>query len=220
MNEPDRTARVHGVYALADTSLLTADQLLPRVESSLTGGVAMVQYRDKSHDGARRYDEAKALRDLCWHYRAVFIVNDDIELAERVGADGVHLGRDDASPAVARERLGPDALIGATCYNQLDPAAPALAAGADHVAFGRFFPSHTKPGEIFASLDLLRTARATLGCPVVCIGGIRADNAAPLVAAGADAVVVGHGLFGPGVDSEAAARTLVALWHTPDARNP
>jgi len=215
MNEPDRTTRVHGVYALADTSLLAAEQLLPRVESALIGGVAMVQYRDKSHDGARRYDEAKALRDLCWRHRAVFIVNDDIDLAERVGADGVHLGRDDASPAVARERLGPDALIGATCYNQIELAAPALAAGADHVAFGRFFPSHTKPGEIFASLDLLRTARATLGCPVVCIGGIRADNAAPLVAAGADAVVVGHGLFGPGVDSEAAARALAALWHTP-----
>ena len=178
MNEPDRTTRVHGVYALADTSLLAAEQLLPRVESALIGGVAMVQYRDKSHDGARRYDEAKAMRDLCRHYRAVFIVNDDIDLAERVGADGVHLGRDDASPAVARERLGPDALIGATCYNQIELAAPALAAGADHVAFGRFFASHTKPGEIYASLDLLRAARSTLDCPIVCIGGIRADNAA------------------------------------------
>lgn len=213
MNEPDRTARVHGVYALADTSLLAAEQLLPRVESALTGGVAMVQYRDKSHDGARRYDEAKALRDLCRHYRAVFIVNDDIELAERVGADGVHLGRDDASPALARERLGPHALIGATCYNQIELAAPALADGADHVAFGRFFASHTKPGEIYASLDLLRAARSTLDCPIVCIGGIRADNAAPLVAAGANAIVVGHGLFGPGVDTDAAARALAALWH-------
>jgi thiamine-phosphate pyrophosphorylase len=115
---------------------------------------------------------------------------------------------------LARERLGPQALIGATCYNQLELAAPALAAGADHVAFGRFFASHTKPGETYASLDLLRTARSTLDCPIVCIGGIRADNAAPLVVAGADALVVGHGLFGRDVDSESAARALAALWHT------
>lgn len=220
MTEPDRPARLRGVYALADTSLLAPDQLLPRVESALVGGVAIVQYRDKSHDGARRYDEAKALRDLCWHYRAVFIVNDDVELAQRVGADGVHLGRDDVSPALARERLGPDALIGATCYNQIELAAPALAAGADHVAFGRFFASHTKPGEIYASLDLLRAARSALDCPIVCIGGIRVDNAAPLVAAGADAIVVGHALFGPHVDTESAARALAALWHRPDTRTP
>ena len=94
-------------------------------------------------------------------------------------------------------------------------AAPALLAGADHVAFGRFFPSTTKPGEVYASLDLLRAARATLRCPIVCIGGIGVDNAAPLVAAGADALAVGSALFGPGVDSEAAARALAALWDEP-----
>lgn len=214
MNPPDRQPRVRGVYALADTSLLAADQLLPRVESALVGGAATVQYRDKSRDGARRDAEATALRELCRRYRAVFIVNDDVDLAQRVGADGVHLGRDDASPALARERLGPQALIGATCYNRIELAGPALAAGADHVAFGRFFASHTKPGEIYASLDLLRTARSALACPIVCIGGIRADNAAPLVAAGADAIAVGHGLFGPDIDTESAARALAALWPT------
>lgn len=203
---------ISGVYALADTSLLQGAELLARVEAALEGGVGVVQYRDKSTDTVRRQREAHALRALCDIYRVVFIVNDDVELAFAVGADGVHLGRDDRSPGPARARLGPDAFIGATCYNQPELAPRALGAGADHVAFGRFFPSSTKPGEIYASLDLLRTSRATLACPIVCIGGIRVDNARPLVEAGAHALAVGNALFGPGVDSEAAARALAALW--------
>lgn len=212
MNASERSPAIRGVYALADTSLLRGAALPERVAAALRGGAAVVQYRDKSHDAARRYEEARALRALCRRHCAAFIVNDDVDLAERVHANGVHLGRDDPSPALARARLGPRALIGVTCYNQLDLAAPALAAGADHVAFGRFFPSRTKPGEIYADLDLLRVARKALGCPIVCIGGIDADNAAPLVAAGADALAVGSALFAPGVDSEAAARALAVLW--------
>ncbi len=207
-----RRPAIHGVYALADTSLLAGAELLARVEAALRGGVAVVQYRDKSVDSSRRLAEAQALRALCVRHGAAFIVNDDVDLALAVGADGVHLGRDDASPALARVRLGPNALIGATCYDRLERAPAALTAGADHVAFGRFFPSSTKPGEIYASLDLLRAARASLSCPIVCIGGIRADNAAPLLAAGAHALAVGSALFGPGVDSEAAARALTTLW--------
>ncbi|MFZ5492720.1 MAG: thiamine phosphate synthase [Pseudomonadota bacterium] len=214
MSIPERPLPIRGVYALADTSLLRGGELLARVAAALRGGVRLVQYRDKSADAARRRDEASALRALCRAHGAAFIVNDDIELARGVDADGVHLGRDDGSPARARARLGQRALIGATCYNRLDLAAPALAEGADHVAFGRFFPSSTKPGEIYASVDLLRAARARLPCPIVCIGGIGPDNAAPLVAAGADALAVGSALFGPGVDSEAAARALAALWGT------
>ena len=206
---------IRGVYALADTSLLTGAELIARVEAALRGGVAVVQYRDKSADASRRLAEAGALRALCGRHGAAFIVNDDVDLALRVGADGVHLGRDDPSPALARVRLGPAALIGATCYDRLELAPAALAAGADHVAFGRFFPSSTKPGEIYASLDLLRAARASLSCPIVCIGGIRADNAAALVAAGADALAVGSALFGPGVDTEAAARALADLCKNP-----
>ena len=209
---PNRQPAMRGVYALADTSLLVGAELMARVEAALRGGVAVVQYRDKSADSSRRLTEAQMLRALCSRYGAAFIVNDDVDLALASGADGVHLGRDDASPALARVRLGPHALIGATCYDRLELAPAALAAGADHVAFGRFFPSSTKPGAIYASLDLLRAARASLSCPIVCIGGIRADNAAPLLATGADALVVGGALFGPGVDSEAAARALAALW--------
>ncbi len=211
-NETTHHPAIRGVYALADTSLLAGAELMARVQAALRGGVAVVQYRDKSADPARRLAEAQALRALCGRYGAAFIVNDDVDLALAVGADGVHLGRDDPSPALARVRLGSKALIGATCYDRLELAPAALALGADHVAFGRFFPSSTKPGEIYASLDLLRAARASLTCPIVCIGGIHADNAHPLVQAGADALVVGGALFGPGVDSEAAARALAALW--------
>jgi thiamine-phosphate pyrophosphorylase len=203
---------IRGVYALADTSLLQGAELLARVEAALRGGVGVVQYRDKSTDPERRQREALALRELCDTYGVAFIVNDDLDLALAVGADGIHLGRDDLTPAQARTRLGPTALIGATCYNQPELALVALAAGADHVAFGRFFPSSTKPGEIYASLDLLRALRAALSCPIACIGGIRVDNARPLVEAGADALAVGSALFGPGVDSESAARALAALW--------
>lgn len=210
--EPSRQPTIRGVYALADTSLLASAELIARVEAALRGGVAVVQYRDKSVDSARRLTEAQVLRALCGRYGATFVVNDDVDLALAVGADGVHLGRDDPSPALARVRLGPKARIGATCYDRLELAPAALALGADHVAFGRFFPSSTKPGEIYASLDLLRAARASLSCPIVCIGGIRADNAAPLLAAGADALAVGNALFGPGVDTEAAARALAAFW--------
>jgi len=213
--EPSRHPTIRGVYALADTSLLAGAELITRVEAALRGGVAVVQYRDKSVDSSRRLAEAGALRALCARHGAAFIVNDDVDLALSVDADGVHLGRDDPSPALARVRLGPRALIGATCYDRLELAPAALAAGADHVAFGRFFPSSTKPGEIYASHDLLRAARASLSCPIVCIGGIRADNAAPLVAAGADALAVGSALFGSGVDTEAAARALATLWKTP-----
>jgi len=209
---PNRQAAIRGVYALADTSLLAGAELAARVDAALRGGVAVVQYRDKSVDVSRRLMEAHELRALCSRYGAAFIVNDDVDLALAVGADGVHLGRGDVSPALARVRLGPAALIGATCYDRLELAPAALAAGADHVAFGRFFPSSTKPGQIYASLELLRAARASLRCPIVCIGGIRADNAAPLLAAGADALVVGSALFGPGVDSESAACALAALW--------
>lgn len=203
---------IRGVYALADTSLLRGAEIMERIKAALRGGVGVVQYRDKSTDSARRRHEAQAVRDLCGIHGAVFIVNDDVDLAVAVNADGVHLGRYDLSLRVARARLGPDAFIGATCYNQLELAPAAIAAGADHVAFGRFFPSSTKPGEIYASLDLLRAARVALACPIVCIGGIRAENARPLVDAGADALAAGSALFGPGVDSEVAARALAALW--------
>jgi thiamine-phosphate pyrophosphorylase len=141
------------------------------------------------------------------------IVNDDIELARIVGADGVHLGRDDASIDAARAVLGAGALIGVSCYDDLSRALTAERAGASYVAFGSFFASEVKPGAVRAPIDLLRRARMALALPIVAIGGITADNAAQLVASGADAVAVISALF-HAADSRAAAHAFAAALAT------
>ncbi|MEO6687903.1 MAG: thiamine phosphate synthase [Dokdonella sp.] len=187
-----RPARVRGLYAITDGP---RDDLLEVCMAALAGGAAILQYRDKTADSARRLREAMALQALCARHGAVLIVNDDIELAHAVGAAGVHLGEDDASLATARERLGAAAIIGVSCYDSIERARQFAAAGADYLAFGAFFASPTKPQARRATLPLLRAAKA-LGKPLVAIGGITPDNAPDLIDAGADAVAVITALFG------------------------
>jgi thiamine-phosphate pyrophosphorylase len=155
--------------------------------------------------------QALALARLHAARGALLIVNDDPALAANVGADGVHLGEDDASIMSARELLGPDRIIGVSCYNDFDRARAAVDAGADYVAFGSFFPSSTKPSARRADLELLRRARS-LDVPVVAIGGIDADNARTLIDAGADAVAVITAVFlhDDPADVRAAAESIVA----------
>lgn len=194
-----------GLYAITDSILLADSRLLSAVEAALQGGVAVLQYRDKSTEAPRRRAEAEALLLLCRRYRVPLLINDDVELALAVGADGVHLGRGDAALAAARARLGPAAIIGATCHDSLAFAAEAVAAGADYLAFGAFYPSATKPGAQAAPVTVLSAARA-LGRPVVAIGGITVDNAPPLLRAGADFVaVISHVWAAPDI-TQAAAR--------------
>ncbi|MFO7641682.1 MAG: thiamine phosphate synthase [Candidatus Competibacteraceae bacterium] len=201
-----------GLYAITDAALLPEDpRLIVAVERAMMGGARLIQYRDKSADAARRLARARALSTLCQRYEIPLIVNDDVELAVAVGAAGVHIGRDDPDLASARARLGETALIGVSCYDRLDLALAAERAGADHVAFGAFFPSPTKPTEIRASVDLLRKARAALRIPIVAIGGITPDNAPLLLEAGADALAVVSGVFGQ-PDIQAAARRYAALF--------
>lgn len=201
-----------GLYAITDAVLLPEDpRLIVAVERAMMGGARLIQYRDKSADAARRLAQARALNALCQRYEIPLIVNDDVELAVAVGAAGVHIGRDDPDLASARARLGETALIGVSCYDQLDLALAAERAGADHVAFGAFFPSPTKPTEIRASFDLLKKARAALRIPIVAIGGITPDNAPLLLEAGADALAVVSGVFGQ-PDIQAAARRYAALF--------
>ena len=188
--------RLHGLYGLTDATLMPTDQaMLEQVEAALKGGMRLLQYRDKSSDGERRLRQARALLDLCRAYDCPLLINDDVELAHASGADGVHLGQQDGSVAAARDHLGARALIGQTCHNRIDLALQAVQQGADHVAFGAFFPSRTKPGASLAPLSLLQQAKAQLDVPVVAIGGISVDNAASVVAAGADLVAVVHALF-------------------------
>lgn len=191
-----------GLYAVTDGP---RPDLLDAAAAALRGGAVMLQYRDKSGDAQRRRDEASALLALCREGGALLVINDDVELALAVGARAVHLGEDDTGVAQARARLGPDAVIGVSCYDDLARARGLAAAGADYLAFGAFFPSPTKPAARRADLELLRDS-ASLGLPRVAIGGISADNAAPLVAAGADYLAVISAVFGADDIAAAAAR--------------
>ena len=189
-----KDAKLRGLYAITDSKLLADGRLLPYAEAALAGGARLLQYRDKSDDDRRRLREAQALRDLCERHGAQLIINDDAELAARLGA-GLHLGQDDGSLSVARALLGPRAIIGATCHARLELAEEAVAQGASYVAFGRFFDSNTKPGAPAATPAMLEQARQRFSLPIVVIGGVTLDNAPDLIARGASLVAVVHALF-------------------------
>lgn len=201
-----------GLYAIADTQYLDDARLLSAVGEAIAGGARVIQYRDKSHDLPARLAQAKKIAALCRQNGALFIVNDNVELAKQAAADGVHLGREDASLAQARAQLGPEAIIGVSCYNELARAVKAEAEGADYVAFGSFFPSRTKPQAVRAGLELLCEAKQKLHIPVVAIGGITPENGAHLLAAGADALAVIAGVFGQ-TDVRAAAERYTRLFN-------
>lgn len=170
-----------GLYAITDQVLTRDRGLLACVKQVLDAGTAIVQYRDKTASGAQLRERAETLLELCRQYNVPLIVNDDVQLALAIGADGVHVGRDDDAVANARAILGPTAIVGASCYHQLSLAQRAVDDGATYVAFGRFFISKTKPGQALADLNLLMQARQQLAVPIAAIGGISADNGRSLV---------------------------------------
>ena len=184
------------LYAITDSQLTPGDALFTSVAATLKGGCKLVQYRDKSGDTARRTHEAKTLLGLCNQYQAQLIINDDVSLAKEVGAHGVHLGQDDISPVAARIILGNSAIIGVTCHDSLELAHKAIKDSANYIAFGRFFPSSTKPDARPAPISLISEARAQFGnTPIVVIGGITLANGKQLLDAGADMLAVCHDLF-------------------------
>lgn len=205
----------HGLYLVTPDWDDTA-RLLQAVEAALVGHPAMLQYRNKTADAPRRLAQALGLRAACRQAGVPFIVNDDLELALHVDADGVHLGRDDGALDAARARLGPGRILGVTCYNELARAGEAVGLGADYVAFGAMYPSPTKPQAVAATPALLSAARAQFGVPVAAIGGITLDNAAPLIAAGADLLAVVSDVF-MAADVTARAAAYRALF---DATRP
>jgi thiamine-phosphate pyrophosphorylase len=188
-----RASRVAGLYAVTPDVSDTA-VLVRKVGAALDGGASVIQYRNKTADASTRRAQAQALARLHEGREGLLIVNDDVGIAAEIDADGVHLGEDDVDIAAARERLGADRLIGVSCYADFRRASEAVAAGADYVAFGSFFPSMTKPGARRAGLDLLQRA-GELGVPVVAIGGIDLGNVRTLIDAGADAVAVVSAVF-------------------------
>ncbi|RDH85420.1 MAG: thiamine phosphate synthase [endosymbiont of Escarpia spicata] len=202
----NRVTRLHGLYAITDTALAQNQNLTEQVAQALLGGAHIIQYRDKSGDRSRRQAEAECLLKLCREHHALLLINDDLELAKSIGADGIHLGRDDASLPQARAVLGPEAIIGVSCYNQLELAREASRAGADYIAFGRFFTSQTKPDAVQADPELLRQASRELPQPLVAIGGITPENGGPLIDAGADMLAVIDAIFNQTDIRLAAAR--------------
>lgn len=206
-------SRIRGLYAIADTAYLNPARLVDAVEQALSGGACVVQYRDKSNTQDVREQQARLLAQRCQTYGALFIINDDVTLAKRVNADGVHLGKDDVAPAQARLALGGRAIIGVSCYNDLGRAQQMLGLGADYVAFGSFFPSRTKPNAVRATIELLQRACATLDTPIVAIGGITPENAIDLIAAGADSIAAIDGVFGQADVRAAAARYTQLFAH-------
>ena len=200
-----------GLYAITDDAAGVGTGLVGAVRAAIEGGAVMIQYRDKSDDDARRRADASALLECCRKAGVPLIVNDDITLAAAVGADGVHLGRDDGDVRVARTMLGPKAIIGVSCYNEPARAIAAQHAGADYVAFGRFFPSGSKPGAVRAEAEMLRMVRPQLRLPVIAIGGITASNGGVLLDAGADLLAVIGAVLGQ-PDPNAAARGFAPLF--------
>jgi thiamine-phosphate pyrophosphorylase len=198
-----------GLYAITQPENKSLQQITQAVEAALKGGAVMVQYRDKTPIDA--YKLASELLKLCHAYQAPLIINDSIELALAVSADGVHLGKDDGDIAQARLRLGPQAIIGVSCYNDLDKAFMAASQGADYVAFGRFFPSGSKPLASAADIATLQLAKQQLQLPIVAIGGILPENGGQLVSAGADLLAVIGGIFDH--EPEMAARNYQHLFH-------
>ncbi len=186
---------IKGLYAITDTANLSSEIMFTRTEEILRAGAKLLQYRNKQADEDLRLEEANQLLDLCRQFSVPLIINDDIALAVQTGADGVHLGKTDSSIAEARDKLGNNAMIGCSCYNDLDRAQQAAESGADYIAFGAFFPSPTKPKAAHATSDIIQIAKQKFDLPVVAIGGITPENGQSLIEAGADMLAVISGLY-------------------------
>jgi len=201
-----------GIYGITDDALLPESKLDFAVEEAIKAGCRVIQYRSKIKDWKARVRQAESLRLLCEQYQVPLIINDNVELCNEVDADGVHLGKQDSSFEQARVQLSADKIIGITCHDSVVAAVSAEEAGADYVAFGRFFPSETKPNASPAPIEVLTEAKKKLSIPIVAIGGINAENGAALIAAGADMLAVINAMF---ADESVAQRTteLVALFN-------
>jgi thiamine-phosphate pyrophosphorylase len=206
------SAALHGLYAITDPQLLPGETLLSGVTLAIAGGAKVVQYRNKLAPVEQQLKEAISLRKLCHDHNILFLINDDVTLCLASGADGVHLGQQDGRIADARIKLGEQAIIGVTCHDNPALVAKAEKAGADYIALGRFFPSCTKPDAPPASIAALRQIRQQTTLPIVAIGGITPENAAPLIEAGADMLAVIHGLFGTQANIRQQAASLQNLF--------
>lgn len=185
---------IKGLYAVTPDEQDTV-VLLAKVEAALLGGINILQYRNKQANHKLLTQQAQAILPLCRQYNVPLIINDSVKLCLALDADGVHIGAEDGNLSEVRTRLGPNKILGASCYNRFELALVAQQSGADYVAFGACFASKTKPNAPIASLDLFKLAQAQLHIPAVAIGGIILSNALQAIDAGASAIAVINAIF-------------------------
>ena len=204
-------AKLHGLYAITDTQLIPRQRFVETVEAAVRGGATMVQLREKDTPQEEVIRLGRELLAVTRRYGAVLIINDHPAVAKAIGADGAHVGREDPPVHEARALLGPEAIIGASCYGDVTRAMAAEQEGADYVAFGTPFPSPTKTKRTDTPLGIFQEVKQHVRVPVFAIGGITIDNARQVIAAGADGIAVVSGVFAAG-DVEAAAHALAQLF--------
>lgn len=188
--------KLSGLYAIADAECIGKNnEIISKTEEILTAGVKILQYRDKINTQQDRYKIAEQLRKLTHDHKCLLLINDDVTLAQSIDADGVHLGKDDTSIELARDLLGDNKIIGASCYAQFENVYPAISASADYIAFGSFFPSPTKPNAPQANIEMITQAKQQFDIPVCAIGGITPQNASNLLDAGADMIAIISAIF-------------------------
>lgn len=200
-----------GLYAVADAENIGTDYLVHAVQQVLNAGVKIIQYRDKKNDATRRFICSQKLQAITKKHSCILIINDDVQLAKEIDADGVHLGNLDCDIIEARSILGANKIIGASCYNVFENALKVEQSSADYVAFGSFFPSPTKPNAPQAKLDLIARAKKELSIPVCAIGGIRKNNISQLLDAGVDMVAMISALFNTPDPNQTATEYLALI---------
>jgi len=225
-NDRSMKSKLKGIYAVSpDIDVNDAQarrRFLERSELLLDAGLAMFQFRNKSPDSFQKDSLLKECRQLCSKYHCLFIVNDDLDLARRCQADGIHLGQGDGSVANVRKAMGAEVIIGVSCHGNLVLAEAAVHEGADYIAFGRFFPSKSKPDAPPADIRVLQQAKNRFDVPIVAIGGITEENAEYVIHAGADIVAMIDGLYSS-KDLTATINKLQALFglsHQPRIDEP
>lgn len=186
--------RLSGIYAITDERLTPDSTILAQVASALQGGASIIQFRDKSRSDADVKELCMALQRICKKFEALFVIDDRVDLACEIGADGLHIGKDDGSVALARERFV-DGILGVSCYGSVAKAKEAQEAGADYVAFGSFFASPTKPHSGIVNMSVLTKAKEQLQVPICAIGGINHENISQIVAHEPDMIAVVSAVF-------------------------
>ena len=203
--------RLGGLYAITDKKLIERENFIETVEKAIKGGANILQLREKETQKEEVVRLGKNILEITKSYGALLIINDHPELAREIGADGVHLGEHDCSVAHARSVLGKDAIIGVSCYGQIERGLKAVMEGADYVAFGTPYYTPTKPDRLPTPLEVLREATGEIGSiPIFAIGGITANNARSIMDTGVDGIAVITSIFGS-EDPEEAARELASI---------